>query len=400
MLKLSVGSSRAENLVRALRGLWRLSLAAAALLIIGAVAACAKPSEPKQIRIGLIAPITGSIPSTGRSSINSAKLFVDGFNDRGGLEIEGELYELVLLVEDNKDTAEVAVRKAHQLINQLDVVAIVGPQASRNAIPASNVAEQFGIPMISPGSTNPMTTIGKKWVFRVSFVDTFQGPIVARFAKEELGVEKVAVLFDIASEYNRGLAEAFKSSFEGLGGEIAAFESYTPDAPNVTEQLLRIKDVGVDALFLPNYSPEVVNQVRLARGLGIDAQMIGGDAWGQLQDADRRDVEGGIFSTIYAADDEDPQVQQFISSYVEEFGEEPDDVAALTYDAFGLLTASIRDQGEASPDAIRDGLAEIRDYRGVTGSFRYDGTSGDPIRSVVLMKIENGEFVLHTRVEP
>ena len=248
------------------------------LLLVAALAACGKEAAIKEIRIGLIAPITGSIPSVGQSTIDSAKLFVNDINDRGGLEVNCEFYKLVLLVEDNEDTAKVAARKAHQLINQMDAVAIVGPQASRNAIPASTVAEQFGIPMISPASTNPMTTLDKKWVFRVSFIDTFQGPILARFVKERLGIEKVAVLFDISSEYNSGLAEVFRSSFEGLGGEVAAFESYTADAANVTEQMLRIKNVGADAWFLPNYSPEVVNQVRLARGIGIDAQMIGTDS--------------------------------------------------------------------------------------------------------------------------
>ncbi len=360
---------------------------------------CGEP-EQKEIRIGLIAPITGSIPNVGQSSVDSANLFVNDINDSGGVEIGGEFYKLVLLVEDNEDKAEVAANKAHKLINQLEVVAIVGPQASRNAIPASNVAEQFRIPMITPGSTNPMTTLNKKWVFRATFIDSFQGSILAGFSKEQLGVEKVAVLFDIASEYNKGLAEVFKSSFEALGGRVVAFESYTTDAPDVTEQLLRIKEVEAGVLFLPNYYSEVADQVRLAKELGIDARMIGGDSWAGLPHADRTDLEGGFFSTVYAADEDDSKVQQFVNGYVDAYGKKPDALAALTYDAFGLLVEAIKNQAEVGPAAVREGMAAIRDYRGVTGSFRYDGTSGDPIRSVVMMKIENGEFVVHSRLEP
>ena len=321
MLKSNVRHSRIEA-----RGLdpswsWRYLIAAVVLLLAGALAACGEEAELKEFRIGLIAPITGSIPSVGQSSVDSAKLFINDINDTGGLEVGGEFYKLVLLVEDSEDTAEVAARKAHKLINQLNVVAIVGPQASRNAIPASNVAEQFRIPMISPASTNPMTTLNKEWVFRVSFIDSFQGLILASFAKEQLGVEKVAVLYDIASEYNKGLAEVFKSSFEGLGGEVAAFESYTTDAPDVTEQMLRIKDVGADALFLPNYYLEVAEQVRLARELGIKAQMIGGDSWDPLRDEDRIDLEGGFFSTNYAPDDDEGNVDSLVKTRFEEVPE-------------------------------------------------------------------------------
>ena len=160
---------------------------------------------------------------------------------------------MVLLIEDNEDKAEISASKALKLANQSEAVALVGPQASRNAIPASRVAERVQIPMISPWSTNPQTTLNKKWVFRAGFIDPFQGRVLARFVRDQLEAKTAAVIFDVASVYNRDLANVFKSSFEGLGGEIVAFETYTADAPDITQQLSRVKDSGAEVLFLPNY---------------------------------------------------------------------------------------------------------------------------------------------------
>jgi len=257
------------------------------ITLVATVIACGGQSEQKEFRIGLIAPITGNIAEVGRAAVEAASLAVKEVNDAGGLVVAGEAYQVVLVIEDNQDKAEVSVQAFLKLVNQQNAIAIVGPYASRNAIPASTVAERTKIPMISPWSTNRKTTLNKTWVFRAAFIDPFQGQVMARFAWEELDAQKVAVLYDIASEYNRGLAEFFRSSYEGYGGEVVAFESYTTDAPDVTQQMAQIKDSGADVLFLPNYHNEVPQQVAQAREMGIEAQIIGGDAWGPIQGADR-----------------------------------------------------------------------------------------------------------------
>jgi len=367
------------------------------LLVVGL--ACAGQEEQPELRIGLIAPITGNIPEVGQSSVDSANLIVNEVNQAGGLEVAGKRYKIVLLIEDSEDKAEVTTSKALSLINQQNVIAIVGPQASRNAIPASIVAEVTKIPMISPWSTHPETTRNKKWVFRVGYMDTFQGQVMARFAREELGADKVAVLYDIASEYNRDLTEVFAPSFESLGGEVV-LESYTTDNPDVSEQLVRIKESGAEVLFLPNYHTEVPDQVRAARELGIKATVLGSDTWPLIQDADREVVEGAFFNAHFAADIADEHAQRFISSYRSAYGRDPDDVAALTFDAFGLLFKAVQDEGKVDPDAIRDGLDTITGYAGVTGSISYGGVGGDPVKSVNLLQIKDGKFVFHSRVEP
>ena len=345
-------------------------------------------------------PITGNIPTVGESTVNSAKLVVDQINEAGGLEVAGEKYKVVLLIEDNEDKAEIASSKALKLFNQRDVVALVGPQASRNAIPASIVAEREQVPMISPWSTNPETTLNKEWVFRAIIIDPYQGQVLARFVREQLGAETAAVIFDVASVYNRDLADFFRSSFETLGGNIVAFESYTSDAPDISQQLSRVEESGASVLFLPNYALEVIEQARQARDAGINARLIGGDTWNTIPEFARHDLNGANFSTGWWLGTTDPNAQEFITSYREAFGKEPDDVAALTFDSFGLLFEAARNQGKVDSAAIREGLASIENYRGVTGSFQYDGFTGDPTKSIILMKIENGEFVFHSRVDP
>ena len=375
-------------------------LAAALAAFVLSIGISCGEKQQKEFRIGLIAPITGSIPVVGESSVSAAHLAVDQINDAGGLPVAGEKYKVVLLIVDNEDKAEIASSETLKLLNQSEVVAIVGPQASRNAIPASVVAERAQIPMISPWSTNPQTTLGKKWVFRAAFVDSFQARSLASFVSEQLDAKSAAVLFDIASAYNRDLAIIFRSDFQYLGGEVVAFESYTADVPGIAQQLRRIKESGAEVLFLPNYYLEVPEQVRQARDAGIDAQIIGSDTWGTIPEPDRHVLNGAYFTTLFAPGPIDPIAQQFIANYREAFGKEPDDVAALTFDSFGLLFQAARNQGKVDSAALREGLASIQSYNGVTGSFKYNGVSGDPIKSVNLMTVENGEFVFHSRVDP
>jgi len=373
-----------------------LMLLALALLVL---VSCGKPPVEQTIKIGVIAPLTGSIPAVGQSTVNAAQLAVREVNDAGGLEVGGQKLKIELFIEDNQDKKETAVGVAQKLINQTGVVALIGPQASRNAIPVAAVAEEAHVPMISPWSTNPQTTAGKRYVFRAAFIDPFQGRVMARFAVEELKAEKAAVLYDVASEYNKGIAEIFKQVFEEAGGRVVAFESYTTGETDFRPQLTAIRDAGAQVLFLPNYYNEVPSQVRQARELGVQAAIIGSDSWGQIEAADLAEMEGMYFSTHYAPDIASPAAQKFISAYQAAYGQLPDDVAALTYDSFGLLFQAIRSQGKADSESIRNGLASISHYEGVTGVMEYKG-SGDPVKSAVILQIKGGRFRFYRLAEP
>lgn len=375
--------------------LWLLVLS----LGLGGLLSCGAPEEAQTIRIGVIAPLTGSIPLVGQSTVNAAQLAVNEVNDAGGLSVDGQALQIELVVEDDEDKKESAVSAAQKLINQSGVVAIVGPQASRNAIPAAAIAENAQVPLVSPWSTNPETTAGRKYVFRVAFIDPFQGRVMARFAIEELGAQKAAVLYDVASEYNKGVAEIFQQVFQDAGGQVVAFESYTTGEEDFSSQLAAIKASGADVLFLPNYYSEIPLQAGQAREMGLDLPIIGADAWGPLEADDLVDLEGSFFSTHYATDIASPVAQAFVASYEAAYGQVPDDVAALTYDAFGLLFEAIRSQGKADSESIRNGLASIRRYEGVTGVMEFQST-GDPVKSAVILKIEGGQLVFYRLAEP
>ncbi len=386
----------------------KLNLIIILLLLMGVygLEACTPATvEEKTIKIGVIAPITGEISNVGQSTVNAVELAAEQINAEGGMELNGVKYKIVLIIEDNEDNEQKAVSVAQKLINQEGVIAIIGPQASRNAIPVANIAENAKVPMISPWSTNPQTTEGKDYVFRVAFIDSFQGQVMARFTFEELSgncelcENKVAVLYDIASDYNKGIADIYKNIIENAGGKIVAFESYTTGETDFSEQLQRIKESKAGIIFLPNYYNEVPLQISQAREIGIEATFIGSDSWGGINKNDRKELEGSFFSTHYAPDIANDIAQNFIDDYLKSYGEIPDDVAALTYDAFGLLIQAILEQEEVSPEAIRAGLASTESFTGVTGTMEYRST-GNPIKSAVILKVEHGEFVFYKEAKP
>ncbi|MBO8141507.1 MAG: ABC transporter substrate-binding protein [Firmicutes bacterium] len=376
---------------------WTVAGAMAFLLLTAAAA----PSWAQEIVVGLNAELTGSIPVVGQSSRNGAQLAVDEINASGGLEVGGRRYTIRLIVEDNEDDAASAVAATTKLITQDRVVAVIGPNASRNAIPAAQIAESMRTPLISPWSTNPATTQGKQYVFRACFIDDFQGRVLAAFAREQLGAQTAAVLFDIASEYNKGLAEVFRASFEALGGRVVAWETYTTGDRDFSSQLTNIRAANPDVLLLPNYYSEVPLQVQQAQRLGITATVIGGDSWGaaELLELAGSTMEGMFFTTHYAPDIATPKARQFIEAYRARYGATPDDVAALSYDALHMLFQALVQAGRVDREAVRDALASLEDFYGVTGSMRFEGT-GDPVKSAVVIQIRDGKFTYYDSVAP
>jgi len=352
------------------------------------------------IRIGGIGELTGDIPAVGASFKNAAEMAVKEVNDAGGLEVAGKKYKIEFFIEDNAGKADQSASAAQKLITQQNVVAIIGPNASRYAIPASEIAESSKVVLISPWSTNPKTTLDantgapKKYVFRACFIDPFQGRVVAKFALDTLKAKKAAVLYDVASEYNKGIAEFFKQTYEENGGQVVAFETYTTGDKDFSAQLTKIKDTQPEVIFLPNYYAEVPLQVQQAHGLGITAPFLGSDSWGsgELLSLCGADCEGYYFSTHYAADAATPIATKFIEGYKTKYGNTPDDVAALTYDAFGLIFKALQDAGKIDRQAVRDALAKIPKYDGVTGTMQFQEGSGDPIKSAVIIQIKDGAF--------
>lgn len=354
-----------------------------------------------EVVIGVIGPITGDIPKVGQSTVEAAEMAVDEINAECGLQIDEENYEVLIVVEDDESKAESAVAVATRLIVEEEVVAIIGPQASRQAVPAGQVANDRETPMISPWSTNPATTLDRPWVFRAAFLDPFQGPVVANFSAAEFGAASAAVLYDVASDYPKGLAENFRDAAEAAGIEVVAFESFTTGDTNFEAQLGIITSANPDVLFVPQYYNEVPLIVQQARDLGFEGPIVGSDSWGtpDLLELCGEACNGLFFSTHYAPDIATEVGQTFITAYEELYGAKPDDVAALTYDAFQMLFMAVESANSLDREAVREALAGVELFEGVTGIMSFD-EQGDPIKCAVIIQIEDGAFTYYDQACP
>jgi branched-chain amino acid transport system substrate-binding protein len=381
------------------------------LLLVGAflLGACA-PAAPEVIKIGINAPLTGDIPKVGEGSKFAAEMWLADINAAGGLKVGDEVYQVELVIEDNESKAESAVKANTKMITQDEVLVIVGPQASKQAVPAGEVANNYETPMVSPWSTNPNTTLDRPWVFRGCFLDPFQGPVIANFVSEEFGFTKAAVLYDVASDYPKGLAEYFKAAWEDMHGEgsVVAFESFTTKDTDFSAQLTTIINSDAEFIFTPQYYNEVALIVQQAHELGWDAPILGSDSWGSAETVELcgADCYGLFFSTHYAAAGATGATAAFIERYEEEHGYTPDDVAALTWDTILLVQQAIQDCGTITGDiaadrkCVRDALAKIKDFDGITGQMTFT-EEGDPIKCAVIVRIsEEGEFEFYKSVCP
>ena len=361
------------------------------------------------IKIGLDVPMTGDIAYVGTQSQRAAEMMVADINDAGGLEVGGQTYTLELVVEDNESKAESATAAATKLIVQDQVLAIIGPQSSKQAVPTGEVCNENETPMISPWSTNPNTTLNRPWVFRACFLDPFQGPVVANFVTDEFGFTKAAVLYDVASDYPKGLAENFRDAWENLhgAGSVVAFESFTTGDADFSAQLTKIKGTDAEVLFTPQYYNEVPLIVQQAQEQGLTQIIVGSDSWGDPKTLELCGdaCEGLFFSTHYAAEGATGATKTFIDRYEAAHGETPGDVAALTWDAFGLLVQAIQNTGGLSGDlaqdreAVKNELGKVTDFDGITGMMTFT-PEGDPIKCAVIVKIDGGKFTFYDSACP
>lgn len=352
------------------------------------VLACTQ-QDGEAIRLGLIVQRD---TSDATSTVRTVQLAVDAFNEAGGLLVDGEHRRVALLVDDPAGRPEEATAATLRMINQQGVFALVGPSRSINAIPAAAVADKAGIPMISPSSTNVATTADKPFVFRVTYTDPVQGAGMASFARRRLAAHTAAVLFDETNAYSRGLAEAFRAAFENDRGEVAVYAGFVGDEWLGT--LETIRDHAPDVLFLPSFEEVLVPQARRVRALGIKATLLGSDSWPVTNLADMDALDGAYMAVPWHADaaTENPRPTHFLAAYQEAWGEPLSYVTpALAYDAAGMILEALRQAGRPDPRAVRDALADLADYPGVTGNITLRGTAGDPAQQGVVLQLRAGQ---------
>ncbi|HIE06523.1 MAG TPA: ABC transporter substrate-binding protein [Desulfarculaceae bacterium] len=362
------------------------------------------------IKIGFNIPLTGEIPKVGESSKFAAEMLKADINGQGGLKVGDKQYKLEFVYEDNESKAESAVAVAQKLIDRNKVLAIIGPNSSKQAVPAGEIADLNQVVMVSPWSTNPDTTLDRPYVFRAAFLDPFQGPVAVDFAMAQFKAKKAAVLYALANDYSKGLAEIFKADFEKKNGSgsVVAFESYGDKDQDFSAQLTKIIAAKPDFIFLPNNYNEVALTVKQAHDLGWKGPFMGSDAWGsaELMDLCGDDCIGLYFSTHYAAAGAKGATKEFIDRYKKKYGYIPDDVAALTWDATRLVLQAIQEGGKLSGKlrkdrkALRESMANVKSFAGITGDMKFD-EQGDPIKCAVVVRInEKGQFVFTKSVCP
>ncbi|PZR07000.1 MAG: ethanolamine utilization protein EutJ [Archangium gephyra] len=355
-----------------------------------------KPAEDV-ILLGEVGSLTGSEAAFGISTRNGIELAIEEANAAGG--VKGK--KLQVRVYDDQSKPEEAGNAATRLVTQDKVVAILGEVASSNSLAMAPKAQAAQVPMVSPSSTNPRVTEVGDYIFRVCFIDPFQGAVMARYSREKLKFNNVAILTDKKSAYSEGLTEVFKTKFAEAGGKIVGIEAYSKGDTDFRAQLTNIKKLKPEGLYVPGYYQDVALIAEQARELGIKTVMMGGDGWDseKLFELGGTAVEGSYVSNHYSSDDPSPRVQDFIKRYEAKFKAKPDSLAALGYDSAGVVIEALKRAPDSSGPALRDAIAQTKDYPGVAGTITLDAQR-NPVKPAVVLKVEGGKFKYVDTVSP
>jgi len=369
-----------------------VSIVAIALCI-----SCGSKESANEILIGQYSSLTGTTATYGQSSTRASQIAVDEVNAAGG--VLGK--KIKMLLEDTQSKPEEAALAATKLLTRDKVVALIGEIASSRSLAAAPIAQANKIPMVSPGSTNPEVTRKGDYIFRVCYIDPFQGEVLAKFAFNSLKVTKVAILKDVKNDYSIGLADFFTQTFNALGGEIVAEQAYSEGDADFHAQLTAIKGTNPEVIFVPGYYTEAALIIKQARELNMNMVFIGGDGWdsSKLLEIGGAAMNGCFFTNHYAADDTSSIVQEFVKKYKARYNETPDAMAVLGYDATNIVIDAIRRAGSTEGPKIRDALASTVDYQGVSGKITIDADR-NAHKSVVIIAIKNQELKYHETVQP
>jgi branched-chain amino acid transport system substrate-binding protein len=372
-----------------------LSLGAALLL-----AGCDKGgggASGDSIPIGEYACLTGLTASFGTAAHNGTTLVMEKANANGG--VLGK--KIRLITEDDQSKPGEAATAVRKLISRDQVVALLGEIASSRTLEAAPIAQQNKIPLISPGSTNLKVTQIGDYIFRVCFIDPFQGEVMAKFTLNTLKKTKVAVLIDVRQDYSVGLAAAYKAYFTSHGGTVVAEQSYSSGDQDFKAQLTSIKSSNPEAIFVPGYYNEVGLIARQSRELGITVPLMGGDGWDSptLTQIGGPAIEGDFFSNHFSTDDTSPVVQGFVKDYRARFNKDPDAMAALGYDGAAVLLDALKRAGSTDPQKLRDAIAATKNYEGVTGNITIN-EQRNATKSAKVLTIKDGKFHFVETIAP
>ena len=395
----------------------RLGLAGIVLVALLGIGCAAVRND--ELVVGEFGSLTGNDATFGISTQRGVEVAMDELTAKkegkiGGLKVR-------VVVEDDRGMAEEAATVVQKLINQDRVVAVLGEVASSRSLAGGPICQQAGVPMISPSSTNPEVTKKGDYIFRMCFLDDFQGWVMAKFVAEDLKLKKVAVLKDVKNDYSVGLAGYFTSAFQAMGGTVVLETSYSAGDADFRAALTSIKAKRPEAVIVPGYYTEAGQIARQARELGITVPLIGGDGWEseKLIEIGCEAMNGCFYSNHWALDAPDPRLQEFLKAYREKFKGDPDAIGGLAYDAAQVLFGAMEQlatqdpqafQGLASSKAgsearkaacqkVRDIIAATKNYPGVTGSITLDANR-DASKPAVVIEIKDGKKIFRTSIAP
>ena len=367
------------------------------VFILAALVSCGPKLNPNEIRVGEFGSLTGGQATFGTSTDNGIQLAVAEINAAGG--INGKTLKVTAYDDQGKpEQAAVVVTK---LITQDHVQVVLGEVASSLSLAAGPICQQNKIPMISPSSTDPKVTRVGDYVFRVCFIDPFQGQVMADFALNHLKAKTVAVLRDQKNDYSMGLADFFIKRFKEKGGTVVSDESYVAGDVDFKSQLTTIRGQKPDVIFVPGYYGEVGLIAKQSRELGIKAPLLGGDGWdsSKLYEIGGAALDGCYFSNHASPESKDPKVQEFVKKFKAKYGEVPDALAALGYDAAGVLAAALKTAKSLNGQDLRDAIAATKGFSGVTGVISLDAER-NAVKSAVVLKISGGKSSYVSTVNP
>ena len=380
-----------------------ISLALGGMLVTGLLAGCGG-SASKDIKIGVVYELTGNTASFGTAAANGAKLAFKEINANGG--VLGK--QIQIAVADNKGEPSESSNAMTKVISQDKVIAVTGFTTSSNGIAGSAVAEANKIPFVAAATTNPKVTIDensgkvKPYTFRVCFIDPFQGTVGANFVLNTLKAKNAVVMIDNSSDYSKGLSKFFTEAFTKGGGKVMSEIAYLQKDQDFKTILTSIKASNPDVIYLPGYYEEAGKIIKQARELGINAPFVGGDGWDspKLAEIGGPDaLNNTYFTNHYSVEDNSPKSKAFLDAFKKEYGEVPDAMAVLGYDAAYTLVDAIKRANSTESDKIREALANTKDFQGVTGALTLNATH-DAVKSAVIIEMKNGKQVYRETVKP
>lgn len=355
------------------------------------------PAARNTIKIGHYGSLSGSEATFGKSTENGIQIAVDEINAAGG--INGKTIEFISL--DDKGDAREAGNVVTRLITNDGVTAIIGEVASKLSLAGAPVCQEHSIPMISPSSTNPDVTKVGDMIFRVCFIDPFQGPVCARFAREHIKAETAAILYDQATPYSVGLMEEFEKAFTKLGGKIVRKEAIQTGDQDFSSQLTQIRGSDPQVVFIPVYYAAISNIAQQARKLGIKVPLLGADGWesGELAKLAGDALEGCYYSSHYSQESDSPNIKEFLAKYQKKYNGEADSMAALGYDAAQILFEAMRRAPSLDGKDLAAVISQTREFDGVTGKITLN-KDRDAVKAAVVLEIKGGKPTFVTTVEP